>query len=72
MSIGVHFHIQFEDCSLTDTFIFMFVELLYNYLDQNNLPFTVTGSSFKGATINLCIHNATLATNQLIDSLKHS
>ena len=52
-------------------FPFIYTDFLEDYLERHDLPMSITGCSFKGVSVNLCIHNAVLSTRSLLESLKH-
>ena len=45
-------------------------ELIYDYVSRHDLPLAITGSFFEGVSVNLCVHNAVLATNKVLEGLK--
>lgn len=46
-----------------------FTDFISDYLSRHELPLSVTGSFYRGVSVNQCVHNAALTTNLLLEKL---
>jgi oxygen-dependent protoporphyrinogen oxidase len=45
------------------------VQRMFNYVQQNNLPITLLGASYKGVSVNDCIYNAKISVDEIVKKL---